>query len=355
MATTRKPRTSRGGWRSFFTPGWALTVVLVIAFSYLAFSVLAPWQLGKNERRSASNDRLSSAVTKDPVPVTDVLPRDGSSAGEGAEWTHVKLQGHFIPDAEVLLRNRPVNSTPAFHILTPFAVDGGPNILVDRGWVESKNGSEVPEFAPTSAKPTTVTGFVQMPETAQPGSEATSGHHRLVNSIDPKNIGQTSGLALAADYIQLDDGSAHALATQSAQRGETGQEVRPIPLPQLDAGPYLSYGIQWIAFGIIAPLGLGWFVYSELRERRREREEREALGGAAEYLGGAGQPGVADQPGVASPAEYGATDGELREPGVREKSAHDAATELKLQDRYGTQRKPSRFGRSKTPGNEERF
>ena len=43
-----------------------------------------------------------------------------------------------------------------------------------------------------------------------------------------------------------------------------------MPLPQLDAGPFLSYGIQWIAFGIVAPLGLGYFVYSEIRMRRRE-------------------------------------------------------------------------------------
>ncbi|MBV8929341.1 MAG: hypothetical protein JO152_09475, partial [Mycobacteriaceae bacterium] len=46
-----------------------------------------------------------------------------------------------------------------------------------------------------------------------------------------------------------------------------------IPLPHLDAGPFLSYGIQWIAFGIIAPIGLGYFVYTEIRQRRRERDQ----------------------------------------------------------------------------------
>jgi len=45
-----------------------------------------------------------------------------------------------------------------------------------------------------------------------------------------------------------------------------------MPLPHLDAGPFLSYGIQWIAFGIVAPIGLGYFVYSELMARRREKE-----------------------------------------------------------------------------------
>jgi hypothetical protein len=47
-------------------------------------------------------------------------------------------------------------------------------------------------------------------------------------------------------------------------------------LPHLDAGPFLSYGIQWIAFGIIAPIGVGYFVLAEVRQRRREKAETAA-------------------------------------------------------------------------------
>ena len=45
-----------------------------------------------------------------------------------------------------------------------------------------------------------------------------------------------------------------------------------IGVPHLDAGPFLSYGIQWISFGILAPIGLSYFVYSEIRARRREKQ-----------------------------------------------------------------------------------
>jgi hypothetical protein len=55
-----------------------------------------------------------------------------------------------------------------------------------------------------------------------------------------------------------------------------------LPLPQLDAGPFLSYGIQWIAFGILAPIGLGYFAYSEIRMRRREAANRAAAETSAE-------------------------------------------------------------------------
>jgi cytochrome oxidase assembly protein ShyY1 len=63
---------------------------------------------------------------------------------------------------------------------------------------------------------------------------------------------------LAGSYLQLVDN----------QPGGLGL----IGVPHLDAGPFLSYGIQWISFGILAPIGLGYFVYSEIRARRQEKQ-----------------------------------------------------------------------------------
>ena len=36
-------------------PGWIALALVVIAFTYLCFMVLAPWQLGKNTRTSREN------------------------------------------------------------------------------------------------------------------------------------------------------------------------------------------------------------------------------------------------------------------------------------------------------------
>jgi cytochrome oxidase assembly protein ShyY1 len=64
---------------------------------------------------------------------------------------------------------------------------------------------------------------------------------------------------LAGSYLQLVDNQPGGLGV--------------IGVPHLDAGPFLSYGIQWISFGILAPIGLGYFVYSEMRVRRREKQQ----------------------------------------------------------------------------------
>ena len=46
-------------------PGWVALAVVVIAFTYLCFSVLAPWQLGKNTKTSRENDQIQQSLTTD--------------------------------------------------------------------------------------------------------------------------------------------------------------------------------------------------------------------------------------------------------------------------------------------------
>src|SRR5699024_1286227 len=95
-------------------------------------------------------------------------------------------------------------------------------------------------------------------------------------------------------YIQLDDD----------QPGGLGA----IPLPNLDSGPYLSYGLQWLTFGIMAPLGAGYFIWSEIRERRRRSPAPAAprtAGAAAEAeaTGGAGDRAPVSTAVAAGPAD----------------------------------------------------
>lgn len=72
-----------------------------------------------------------------------------------------------------------------------------------------------------------------------------------------------TGRDLAEDYVQLAEGQAG--------------EITAIPVPMLDRGSHLSYAFQWIAFGIMAPLGLGYFIWAEMKERRRVRREEAEL------------------------------------------------------------------------------
>ncbi len=243
-------------WAFLLRPGWLALALVVVAFAYLCFTVLAPWQLGKNTRTSRANDQIAHSLTAEPVPVTSVLSQHGSDN----EWRRVTADGRYLPDVQVLARLRVVDGQPAFEVLVPFVVGGGPTILVDRGYVRPLDGSRVPPIPPPPAGPVTITARIRNPEPRAVGKDpARLDGVEQVYSINTRQVSQLTGTPLADPYLQLVEDQPGGLGV--------------VPLPHLDAGPYLSYGIQWIAFGIVAPILLGYFVYAEIRERRRERAD----------------------------------------------------------------------------------
>lgn len=253
-------------WAFLLRPAWLALFVVVIAFAYLCFTVLAPWQLGKNTKTSRENSQISHSLTADPVPLTSILPQQDSSAPND-QWRKVTATGRYLPDAQVLARLRVVEAEPAFEVLVPFVVEGGPTVLVDRGYVRPVQGSKVPAMAPPPTGSVTITARLRDSEPVAPGKEPfREDGTQQVYSISTTQITAVTGVPLAGSYLQLIEDQPGGLGV--------------IPLPHLEAGPFLSYGIQWIAFGIIAPIGLGYFVYSEVKQRRREKAAKEAADSA---------------------------------------------------------------------------
>ena len=244
-------------------PGWIALALVVAGFAYLSLTVLAPWQLGKNTTTSRENNQIKASLSADPVAVTTFLPQQDSSAPD-AQWRQVTATGRYLPTAQALARLRLIAGKPAYEVLTAFAVDGGPNVLVNRGYVRPDRGTEVPLVTPPPAATVTITARLRDSETAPADSKQPfrEGDVLQVYAIDTGQVAAATDTELTGSYLQLEANEPGALDA--------------LPLPNLDAGPFLSYGIQWIAFGILAPLGLGYFAYSEIRIRRREAAGRAA-------------------------------------------------------------------------------
>lgn len=239
-------------------PGWIALGLVVIAFTYLCFMVLAPWQLGKNTRTSRENQQIDYSLNTPTVPLKTLLPQQDSSA-QNAQWRRVTATGHYLPDVQMLARLRVVEGDPAFEVLVPFVVDDGPTVLVDRGYVRPEQGSHVPPIPRPPAETVTITARLRDSEPLVKEKEPFSRDGFLqVYSINTGQVAALAKVPLAGSYLQLVDNQPGGLGV--------------IGLPHLDAGPFLSYGIQWISFGILAPIGLGYFVYSEIRVRRQEKQ-----------------------------------------------------------------------------------
>ncbi|TXG92781.1 SURF1 family protein [Rhodococcus rhodnii] len=245
-----------GRLKFLLRPGWLVLAALVLAFAFLCFYILAPWQLGKNTSTEHRNQLIADSMEAPVVPITDIT--SGGTVATDDEWRSVTATGEYVQDADVLVRLRSIDGRPAYEVLTPFALDSGDAVLVNRGYVRPEEGTAAPPVEAPPSGEQTLLGRIRLAEPVVPGREPlVEDGVPQVYTIAPGPIGEIVGMPLLDGYVQL----------EADQAGGLGL----IPLPQLDAGPYLSYGLQWVAFGIMAPLGLAYFVRAELRERRKSR------------------------------------------------------------------------------------
>lgn len=152
----------------------------------------------------------------------------------------------------------------------------------------------------------------------------------------PPVIGDLLGTDLSPYYLQLAGGQPGSL--------------EPMPVPSTELGPYLSYGLQWMAFGVLAPIGLGYFVWSEIRQRRRLDDEDNDAAAARPRKGGnrAAGPG---QDTTASQAPSGPPAATVGDDGPSDEAADsDRLVAAAMRDRYGD-RFASEYRRSSRGGN----
>ncbi|PSL54445.1 cytochrome oxidase assembly protein ShyY1 [Saccharothrix carnea] len=244
--------------RFLLQPGWLALTLAVWVFAGACFTLLAPWQFDRDTERDAQNDAVTSSLRTDPVPVTTLLDRPNAEV----EWRRVTLTGRYLPDGQAVARLRTVQGEAAFEVLTPFRLANGPTVLVDRGYVRPVNGIKVPDLKPVPTGDVTLVALARRDESDNRDAFQ-EDEHRQVYSVNAAVVGRAAGLDLRPGYFQLTEG----------QPGV----AEALPLPKLDAGPFFSYALQWIAFGAMA---LGGWLYFTVREIRPGGALREDAGTA---------------------------------------------------------------------------
>lgn len=306
-------------------PGWLALAAVVALFAFLCFWILAPWQLGKNTSTSHRNDLINQSVDADPVALDDVLTASGFDPDD--EWRRVVATGTYLADKEVLVRLRSIKEQPAYEVITPFQLDSGLVVLVNRGYVLPVQGTQAPPIDPPPSGQHTLDARLRQSEgtSRQPIEEA--GWLQVYN-INSAQIGTAVGVDAVTGYLQLDDGQPGGLGV--------------IDLPQTDSGPYLSYGLQWLAFGIMAPLGLAYFVRAELRERRKNNqtvdEQTVHEEPVHEQPDAAPTDSLGAEPAPEPEPEFTLPTRRERKARAKNRSVSHSANDARLADRYGKNR-----------------
>lgn len=240
-------RASLTGWRR-----WGAYLALTLVFA-IACGLLSWWQWSRRSEAVDEIQRIERNYDAPPRPLDEVL--GGFAAwDDDDEWTPVVLRGEYLTEQQVLVRNRVRGGQPGFEQLVPLRLDDGSVFIVDRGWLPLGDGADAtPDAVPQPpAGEVTVVARLRQAEPALPGRSAPEGQ---LPSID---------VATILDHVAA-DGYAGAYGLLASE--DPAADVLPFAAvrPQEDEGPHLSYALQWIAFGVLAFVGLAW---AWRRERR---------------------------------------------------------------------------------------
>lgn len=242
---------------------WGGYIALVIVFA-VACALLSWWQWARRAEAVADIQRIEANYDAVPQPVADVLPQLSTWAPDD-EWRPVSLQGRYLPDDQLLVRNRPYSGQSGFEVLVPFQLADGRIFVVDRGWVPVGSSVEAPDAVPSPpAGDVTVVVRLKPGEPEIPGRSAPPGQLATIHL--PSVARLTGSTTYTAAYGLL------------ASEDPAPAEARPAaaPRPAEDEGPHLSYAIQWIAFAVLAFIGLVWAIRRERRIAALPADQQEA-------------------------------------------------------------------------------
>jgi len=255
------------------TRRWLVGTLLGVLFGVACF-YLGLWQWHRHEDKQTKVDAIAQHYDAAPVPLEQALAAGPLSPDR--QWTRVTLTGTYAPATDLLVRNRTLDQTVGFEVLTPFTT-GGRTILLDRGWVpNAENAETTPPADPAPGGEVTVTGWLR---TDEPSLGRDLPRPQLASIDLPDARAQVPTLSPLDWYV--------VLGSQQPAAAAGTHPVRPLPRPEEDLGPHQAYAYQWWLF---MPGGVV-FVWWAMRRELLLAEE-----GAQRPVGGDGRPARATRP-----------------------------------------------------------
>ncbi|MFG2722492.1 SURF1 family protein [Streptomyces sp. NPDC048416] len=247
-------------YRFLLSRQWVLVTLLALALIPTMIE-LGFWQLHRHEHKVAQNTLIADNLKAQPLPVTE-LTSPGHTVPRSDYWRKVSATGTWDTAHEVVVRRRTAaDGRVGYHVLTPFVLDDGPTVLVNRGWIaDDGNQTDFPKIPAPPRGKVTISGRLMADQTtAASGIKDVKGlPPRQVMLISSAQQAKTLGRPVLGGYIE-----------QTAPE-PPGDSPELIPAPDDSSiGPHMAYAVQWWLFSAAVPVG--WFILV-----RREKQDREA-------------------------------------------------------------------------------
>lgn len=265
-------------YRFLLRPRWlafhALVLVGVIVMVNLGF-----WQLRRLDERREFNAEVAESIDQDPVPLL-TLADDPDLDLDETEWSQVTTTGTYLAE-QIVVFNRSQGGVAGDNVLTPLVLDDGRIVLVNRGFVPL--GQDVPPPPPEEVE---VLGRIRPSQSRQRGELTDSGGGPVteVRRVEIERIAPQLPGDVLPIYLDL-------IASRPPM---TAQDPAPVPAPELDEGPHLSYAAQWFIFAL--SVIVGWVLAVRKSTRTHRRELGQVTGEPNTPTGAGAEPATAGLP-----------------------------------------------------------
>jgi surfeit locus 1 family protein len=225
-----------------FRPYPGFTIAAAILFAILCG--LGVWQLERLQWKLALIATVNGHLADAPVSLDQVL----RLPADQAQYRPVTLHGRFDHDKEAYVFTTDEAGDAVYHVLTPFTVDDGRVLMVDRGMVPANRLSPASRAAGNIRGRTSVTGVWRVPDAPGFFTPPADTAGRIWYSRDLKAIAAADHVTLAAPVVIEADAAPNPGGWPKG--GQTVVSFR---------NQHLSYAITW--FGLAGCLLGVWLAY----------------------------------------------------------------------------------------------
>lgn len=234
-----------------FAPSVVGTVLAIVGVSI--FVSLGMWQL----RRAEQKEALQVAFERGQESTVTMR---SENIGSLERYQHIRARGRYQTERQILLDNMPsALGRPGYRVLTPFELEDGAFVLVDRGWIPmGDRRTDLPQLG-VDETAREISGRLdvlprpglRLEESAQ---DTKQSWPRVMNFPQLETIERALGVQVAPYIVLLDATEPHGFERQWQGATRFGPER------------HVGYAVQWFAFALVA---IVIYVSLSLRPRKQ--------------------------------------------------------------------------------------
>ena len=239
----------------FFKPVFWPTVFFV--FSLIILVSLGTWQV---KRLIWKNDLISFYLKQSTNNIINLHKENFVS--EEIEYRKVRLTGKFLNKKEVHITGKTYEGNAGFHVVTPFLMQNGNYVLVNRGWVSENYKEAKSRSFSLINEETSVIGLIRYPQKKGyfvPENEPDNGFWFTIKPTEIKN------------HLKIDKETFIIKFYVDALRQEKKINL-PIGIKEKIniRNQHLSYAITWYSLAIVLMIIYLSYHYAEGKLRIRK-------------------------------------------------------------------------------------